>query len=222
MIVEDEPDIADLLRYHIREEGFSVEVVNDGLAALNSIKRNPPTLIVLDLILPQVSGLDLCWAIKEDPRTRGIFVLILSAKTGEDDRVLGFEFGADDYMVKPFSPRELMLRIRAILRRRFSSGKNRDHFRVGELLLDCSRYEVSVANQAVRCTATEFKLLRILMERQGRVQDRDGLLSEVWGDDSEVDTRTVDSHIRRLREKLGDCARYIETVRGFGYRFAVP
>lgn len=222
LIVEDEADVADLIAHHLRKAGFSVEVAVDGLTALNSIKANPPSLIVLDLMLPQMSGLDVCRAVKADARTREIVILILSARTDEIDRVIGFELGADDYVVKPFSPRELVLRIRAIFRRRGSSREDGERLKIGELTLDCSRHEVKAADRIVECTATEFKLLRILMERHGRVQGRDRLLSDVWGYDSVIDTRTVDTHMRRLRDKLGECARYIETVRGFGYRLAVP
>jgi len=222
LIVEDEADVADLIAHHLGKAGFSVEVTADGLSALDLIKSNPPALVVLDLMLPQMSGLDLCRAVKADVRTREIVVLILSARADEIDRVIGFELGADDYVVKPFSPRELVLRIRAIFRRRGTSKDDGERLKVGDLILDCSRHEVKAANRRVECTATEFKLLRILMERHGRVQGRDRLLSDVWGYDSVIDTRTVDTHMRRLRDKLGDCARYIETVRGFGYRLAAP
>jgi DNA-binding response OmpR family regulator len=224
LIVEDEADVAELISHHLGKAGFSVELTSDGLSALDLIKSNPPALVILDLMLPQMSGLDLCRAIKGDVRTREVVVLILSARADEIDRVIGFELGADDYVVKPFSPRELVLRIRAIFRRRGSTKDKDDseRIRVGELILDCSRHEVKAANRLVECTATEFKLLRILMERHGRVQGRDRLLSDVWGYDSVIDTRTVDTHMRRLRDKLGDCARYIETVRGFGYRLAIP
>jgi DNA-binding response OmpR family regulator len=222
LIVEDEADVAELVAHHLQKAGFSVDVVTDGLSALSAIKSNPPALIVLDLMLPQMSGLDLCRAVKADARTREIVVLILSARADEIDRVIGFELGADDYVIKPFSPRELVLRIRAIFRRRGSSRDDGERLKVGELTLDGSRHEVKAADRVVECTATEFKLLRILMERHGRVQGRDRLLSDVWGYDSMIDTRTVDTHMRRLRDKLGDCARYIETVRGFGYRLAVP
>jgi DNA-binding response OmpR family regulator len=222
LVVEDEADVAELIAHHLGKAGFSVEVAGDGLSALDLIRSNQPALVVLDLMLPQMSGLDLCRAIKGDARTREVVVVILSARTDEIDRVIGFELGADDYVIKPFSPRELVLRIRAILRRRGSSGEDGERLRVGELTLYFSRHEVKAANRVVECTATEFKLLRILMERHGRVQGRDRLLSDVWGYDSVIDTRTVDTHMRRLRDKLGDCARYIETVRGFGYRLALP
>jgi two-component system phosphate regulon response regulator PhoB len=222
LIVEDEADVAELVAHHLGKEGFSVEVTADGQSALEMIRSNPPSLVVLDLMLPKMSGLDLCRAVKADVRTREVVVLILSARTDEIDRVIGFELGADDYVIKPFSPRELVLRIRAIFRRRGARGDDAERIKVGELILDCSRHEVKAANRVIECTATEFKLLRILMERHGRVQGRDRLLSDVWGYDSMIDTRTVDTHMRRLRDKLGDCARYIETVRGFGYRLANP
>ena len=221
LIVEDEIDVADLVAHHLKNGGFSVETVHNGRTALNLIKSQPPTLVVLDLMLPEVSGLDLCRIIKSDARTKKIPIIMLSAKTDEIDRVLGFELGADDYVVKPFSPREFVLRIRAVLRR----GSQDDKpvlLRAGDLVLDRSRHEVKAADRVIDCTATEFKLLTILMERQGRVQDRDRLLSDVWGYDSMIDTRTVDTHMRRLRDKLGAHGRCIETIRGFGYRLAAP
>jgi DNA-binding response OmpR family regulator len=219
LIVEDEIDVADLLAHHLRNEGFSVEIVTNGRVALSAVKNQPPALVVLDLMLPEISGLDLCRMIKSNPGTDRVPIVMLSARTEEIDRVLGFELGADDYVVKPFSPRELMLRIRAILRR-LSRDKEQILLRVGELVLDRSRHEVRAADRVIDCTATEFKLLAILMERQGRVQERDRLLSDVWGYDSVIDTRTVDTHMRRLRDKLGSHGSYIETIRGFGYRLA--
>jgi len=219
LIVEDETDVADLLAHHLKAAGFSVEIANNGRTALSAVKNQPPSLVVLDLMLPEMSGLDLCRILKSDPRTSKIAVVMLSAKIEEIDRVLGFELGADDYVVKPFSPREFVLRIRAILRRR--SQVEEELLRVGELVLDRSRHEVKAGDRVIECTATEFKLLTILMERQGRVQARDRLLSDVWGYDSIIDTRTVDTHMRRLRDKLGVFGKYIETVRGFGYRLAL-
>ena len=219
LIVEDETDVADLLAHHLKGAGFSVEIANNGRTALSAVKNQPPSLVVLDLMLPEMSGLDLCRILKSDPRTSKIAVVMLSAKIEEIDRVLGFELGADDYVVKPFSPREFVLRIRAILRRR--SQVDEELLRVGELVLDRSRHEVKAGDRVIECTATEFKLLMILMERQGRVQARDRLLSDVWGYDSIIDTRTVDTHMRRLRDKLGAFGKYIETVRGFGYRLAL-
>jgi two-component system phosphate regulon response regulator PhoB len=219
LIVDDEIDVAELLSHHLKAAGFSVEAVHGGKAALDSIRNQVPTLVVLDVMLPEMSGLDLCRTLKSDPRTRQVAVVILSAKTEEIDRVLGFELGADDYVVKPFSPREFVLRIRAILRRK-SQAKEQDFLTVGELTLDRARHEVTAGDRSIECTATEFRLLTILMEREGRVQARDRLLSDVWGYDAIIDTRTVDTHMRRLRDKLGPYGRYIETVRGFGYRLA--
>jgi two-component system phosphate regulon response regulator PhoB len=219
LIVEDEIDVAELLGHHLRGEGFSVEIVTNGRTAFAAVKTQPPALIVLDLMLPEISGLDLCRMIKSNPATRNVPIVMLSARIEEIDRVLGFELGADDYVVKPFSPRELVLRIRAILRR-LSQDQQEILLRVGELVLDRSRHEVRAADRVVDCTATEFKLLAILMERQGRVQERDRLLTDVWGYDSVIDTRTVDTHMRRLRDKLGPYGSYIETIRGFGYRLA--
>jgi two-component system, OmpR family, phosphate regulon response regulator PhoB len=223
LIVEDETDVADLLAHHLRQAGFSVEIAHNGREALQLIKNRSPTLIVLDLMLPEISGLDVCRLIRSDPRSSQVPIVILSAKSEEIDRVLGFELGADDYIVKPFSPREFVLRIKAILRRRLANrNSDNDYLQAGDLTLDRSRHEVKVADRLVECTATEFKLLTILMERQGRVQGRDRLLSDVWGYDSFIDTRTVDTHMRRLRDKLGPYGRWIETVRGFGYRFSAP
>jgi two-component system phosphate regulon response regulator PhoB len=219
MIVEDEIDVAEMLAHHLRGEGFSVEIFTNGRVSLSAVKSQPPALIVLDLMLPEISGLDLCRMIKSNPGTSSVPIVMLSARIEEIDRVLGFELGADDYVVKPFSPREMVLRIRAILRR-LSQDKEQVLLRVGELVLDRSRHEVKAAERVIDCTATEFKLLAILMERQGRVQERDRLLTDVWGYDSVIDTRTVDTHMRRLRDKLGPHGSYIETIRGFGYRLA--
>jgi two-component system, OmpR family, phosphate regulon response regulator PhoB len=221
LIVEDELDVADLVAHHLRKAGFPVEVVNNGREALEQIRRDPPNLLVLDLMLPEMSGLELCRTLRSDPMTRDLVIIMLSARTEEIDRVLGFELGADDYVVKPFSPREFVLRVQALLRRR-NAAPNSDSIRVGALSLDQGRHEVRAADRVIDCTATEFKLLRILMEREGRVQARDRLLTDVWGYDAVIDTRTVDTHMRRLRDKLGPYGRYIETVRGFGYRLAVP
>lgn len=223
LIVEDEADVADLLAHHLRQAGFPVEIADNGRAALHLIKNLSPILIVLDLMLPEISGLDLCRLIRSNPHSSQVPVVMLTAKSEEIDRVLGFELGADDYVVKPFSPREFVLRIKAILRRRQpKENSDNDCLQAGDLVLDRSRHEVKLADQLVECTATEFKLLTLLMERQGRVQGRDRLLSDVWGYDALIDTRTVDTHMRRLRDKLGPYGRWIETVRGFGYRFAAP
>jgi DNA-binding response OmpR family regulator len=222
LIVEDEADVADLLAHHLKQAGFLVDTAANGRVAMALVKDQAPALIVLDLMLPEISGLDLCRMIKSDPKYRTIAIMMLSAKAEEIDRVLGFELGAEDYVVKPFSPRELVLRIRAILRRRAPAPDENDQIQVGVLLLDRAKHQVKAAERIIECTATEFRLLSILMERQGRVQPRDRLLSDVWGYDTVIDTRTVDTHMRRLRDKLGEHGRYIETVRGFGYRLSLP
>ena len=220
LIAEDDPDIVELLTYHLRQDGFIVDAVLDGVDALKSVTRRPPSLMVLDLMLPQMSGFDVCLAIKQNPRTEAVSVLILSAKDREEDRVLGLELGADDYVVKPFSPRELILRIRSILRSRNSSLSNAGQLQLGELSLNCSRRQVKAANRSLELTTTEFKFLKLLMEHNGKVQSRVCLSEEVWG--YARNTRAVDSYVRRIREKLGDYAAYIETVRGVGYRICIP
>ena len=218
LIIEDEPDVVDLLTLHLRKAGgFSVSVATEGAAGLQMARADSPDLIILDLMLPRMPGLEICKVLKTNPATRRIPVIMLTAKAEEIDRIVGLEFGADDYVTKPFSPRELILRIQAILRR----GKGEpveDKLSIGPITLDPARHEVSVAGRPVRLTSVEFKLLSMLMRRQGRVQERDRLLNEVWGYESAIHTRTVDTHVRRLRKKLGKASAAIETVRGFGYR----
>ena len=184
-------------------------------SGLQKAREDRPDFIVLDLMLPKMSGLEVCKILKNDTATSHIPILMLTAKAEEIDRIVGLEFGADDYVTKPFSPREILLRIRAILRR----GETADEsLKAGPISIDPSRHEVRVNGKQVRLTSLEFKLLQTLMQRRGRVQDRDRLLNEVWGYESVIDTRTVDTHVRRLREKLGKVGDAIETVRGFGYR----
>jgi len=217
LIVEDEHDVLDLLALNLRKAGFTISTASDGAAGLHKVRNESPALIVLDLMLPKMSGLEICKILKSDPATRQIPVLMLTAKAEEIDRIVGLEFGADDYVTKPFSPREVALRIRAILRR--SDGKpDEEHLSAGPIVIDPARHEVSVRGKRVNLTSLEFKLLRTLMQRRGRVQERDRLLNEVWGYESVIDTRTVDTHVRRLRKKLGKAADAIESVRGFGYR----
>ena len=217
LIVEDERDVLDLLALNLRKAGFTISTASDGAAGLRKVRNESPALIVLDLMLPKMSGLEICKILKSDPATRQIPVLMLTAKAEEIDRIVGLEFGADDYVTKPFSPREVALRIRAILRR--SDGKpDEEHLSAGPIVIDPARHEVSVHGKRVNLTSLEFKLLRTLMQRRGRVQDRDRLLNEVWGYEAVIDTRTVDTHVRRLRKKLGKAADAIESVRGFGYR----
>ena len=220
LVVEDEADVLDLLLINLRAAGFTVVTVEDGAQVVAKVRSEAPSLIILDLMLPKMSGLEICKVLKSDAATRHIPVIMLTAKAEEVDKIVGLELGADDYVTKPFSPRELILRINRSLRRGKNDAPAVERLTVGELVLDHARHEVTVKKEPVELTATEFKLLALLMERRGRVQGRDRLLNDVWGYESVIDTRTVDTHVRRLREKLGPLASYIETVRGVGYRIA--
>ena len=217
LIVEDEQDVLDLLTLNLRKAGFTVSTAPDGAAGLQKARTQNPAFIILDLMLPKMPGLEICKILKSDPATRHIPILMLTAKAEEIDRIVGLEFGADDYVTKPFSPREVLLRIRAIMRRG-DAKQEEEHLAAGPIVIDPARHEVSVSGKRVNLTSLEFKLLRTLMQRRGRVQERDRLLNEVWGYESIIDTRTVDTHVRRLRKKLGKAANVIESVRGFGYR----
>jgi len=219
LIVEDEKDIVDLISYHLKQSGFSVLSAMDGSTGLDLAKKNRPSLIILDLMLPGMDGKDICRSLKSNPPTQSIPILILTAKTEEMDRVIGFELGADDYMTKPFSPRELVLRVKAILRRKEGPQEGVKVIQIGDLLIDIDRHHVSIKNKPIQLTSTEFKLLVELASKRGRVQTRVILLDRVWGYTYEGYARTVDTHIRRLREKLGSLGDYIETLRGVGYRF---
>lgn len=218
LIIDDEPDVADILVMNLKAGGYRVVTSDNGEAGLAKAKAEAPNLIVLDLMLPKMSGLEVCKALKRDAATSRIPIIMLTAKSDEVDRIVGLELGADDYVTKPFSPREILLRVQSVLRRSSAGGDKQERIKVGEILLDHSRHEVRIRDEKIELTATEFRLLAILMERRGRVQTRDRLLNDVWGYESVIDTRTVDTHIRRLREKLGPCADYVETVRGVGYR----
>ena len=215
LIIEDETDVADLLTLNLRKTGYRISTAADGASGLQKARDNKPDFIILDLMLPKMSGLEVCRILKSDIATAQMPILMLTAKAEEIDRIVGLEFGADDYVTKPFSPREIVLRIRAILRR---GEKADESLTAGPISIDPARHEVSVAGKHVNLTSIEFKLLRTLMQRRGRVQPRDRLLNEVWGYESVIDTRTVDTHVRRLREKLGKAGNAVETVRGFGYR----
>jgi len=220
LVADDEPDVRLLVASNLRLGGFTVLEAEDGPATLEAARTRTPDLIVLDLMLPGMSGLEVCRVLKSDPATRRIPIVMLTAKAEEIDRIVGLELGADDYLTKPFSPRELLLRIRNVLRRHQPAEEGEEALTAGDVVVDRARLTVSVAGDPVDFTATELKLLSLLIERKGRVQSRDTLLNEVWGYESVIDTRTVDTHIRRLREKLGASADLIETVRGFGYRIA--
>ncbi|MCL5096199.1 MAG: response regulator transcription factor [Candidatus Omnitrophica bacterium] len=218
LVVDDEPDAVELIAFNLKAAGCEVVSAADGEEALKQARASKPDLILLDLMLPEIDGLEVCKILRRDTATARIPLIMVTAKAEEIDRVLGLEFGADDYVTKPFSPRELVLRVKNLLRRRQAEENTADQLRIGPLTIDIPRHEVMVGGQQVELTATEFKLLVILAQRQGRVQTRDQLLQDVWEYDSVIDTRTIDTHVRRLREKLGPAAKYLGTVRGVGYR----
>ena len=218
-IVEDEPDLRDTLKYNLENEGFSVEAFSNGETFLSSVDKNIPNLVILDLMLPGVSGLDVCRELRSNENYDGIGIVMLTAKSEEIDRIVGFELGADDYVTKPFSVRELILRVKVLLKKRTDDGANEQILEFGPILMNLLAHEVSIDGKIVNLTALEFKLLKHLLKRKGRVQTRDQLLGDVWGYSSEVTTRTVDTHIKRLREKLGEPGDLIQTIRGVGYRF---
>ena len=221
LLIEDEPDIRKTLEYNLSREGYDVISTSSLAEGRNSLESNSFSLILLDLMLPDGSGLDLCREIKSDKIFSSIPIIILTAKDDEVDKVVGFELGADDYVTKPFSVRELILRVKAVLKRANVKSENLEVKRqFGDLVIDIDSHEVFVNNDLVMLTALEFKLLRQLVDRRGRVQSRDQLLSDVWGYSAEVTTRTVDTHIKRLREKLGTMGKYVQTIRGVGYKFS--
>ncbi len=219
LVVEDEKEIAELVSYSLKNEGFQVDLAFDGQEGLKKIKENIYDLIVLDLMLPYVQGLEICRIVRNNPNMKNTGILILTAKAEEFDRVIGLELGADDYMTKPFSPRELVARIKAILRRTFTTEPQKI-IKIGDLLIDKEKYTVTIRGNSVKLSATEFKLLLYLAERPNKIFSRDHLLDAVWGQDIYVDSRTVDVHIRRLRMKIErdpDRPEYIKTMRGVGY-----
>jgi two-component system phosphate regulon response regulator PhoB len=218
LVVDDEPDIRELVRFNLAQAGFDVRTASTGQEALDELARKRPDLVVLDLMLPDHSGSEICRRIRGKMDTAKLPVIMLTARSEEVDRVVGFELGADDYVTKPFSPRELVLRIQAVLRRSREDDASGPLVH-GSLDLDPERFRCRVAGRPVDLTAKEFGLLEALMRRPGRVLSRDKLLSEVWGDDIAVTLRTIDTHMKRLREKLGEAGSLIDTVRGVGYRF---
>jgi two-component system phosphate regulon response regulator PhoB len=219
LVVDDEPDALEVLGFKLKEAGYAPLFARDGSRAIAMARAERPALIVLDLMLPEVDGLEVCKILRRDPGTAAIPILMLTARAAEMDRVLGLELGADDYVTKPFSPRELVLRIKKLLARATAADEPVAQWRFGLLEIDTPRHQVTVAGAAVELTATEFKLLEVLARRRGRVQTRDRLLQDVWGYENPIDSRTVDTHMRRLREKIGGAADYLETIRGVGYRF---
>jgi len=219
LVVDDEPDALEILGFKLKEAGYAPLFAKDGARAITIARDERPALIVLDLMLPEVDGLEVCKILRRDPGTASIPILMLTARAAEMDRVLGLELGADDYVTKPFSPRELVLRIKKLLARAKAADDPVTQLRFGELEIDVPRHVVTLAGTPVVLTATEFKLLEILARRRGRVQTRERLLQDVWGYENPIDSRTVDTHMRRLREKIGAAAAYLETIRGVGYRF---
>lgn len=219
LVVDDEPDAVDLVQFNLSNAGYEVITAADGEEALKKARTHFPDLILLDVMLPEVDGLDVCKMLRRDSATSGIPIIMLTARAAEIDRILGLELGADDYVTKPFSPRELVLRVKNLLRRRQGDDEKNSVMDFGDLVIDVPGHSVNVEGKGIELTATEFKLLHVLASRRGRVQSRDQLLKDVWEYDSMIDTRTVDTHMRRLREKLDKAARYLDTVRGVGYRF---
>ena len=221
LIVEDERDIADLLRYNLQEAGFETDYVRNGADALHRSVEKSPDLIILDLMLPEVDGMIVCRLLKNDPRTKNIPVVMVTAKTEEKDRVAGLELGADDYITKPFSPREVVLRVSAVLRR-LQAGKqpeNTERIETHGLIIDLDKHKVLTENGPIDLTATEFKLITLFARSPGRVFTRDILMDAIWGQEYYGIDRTVDTHVSRLRRKLGEFGKHIETVHGVGYRF---
>ena len=218
LVVDDEPDAVELVSFNLKKAGLDVLTAENGLEALEKSRHMLPDLIVLDVMLPEMDGLEVCRTLRRDAETATIPIIMLTAKGAELDRVLGLELGADDYVTKPFSPRELVLRIKKLLQPR-QVAETKELLRFSDLVIDIPRHQVLVAGQVAQLTRTEFKLIALLAQRSGRVQSREQLLSDVWEYHSSIDTRTVDTHVRRLREKLGPAAGHLDTVRGVGYRF---
>lgn len=220
VVIEDEKDLQKVLEYNLRQAGHQVWIASRGRDGLRLARQHHPDMVLLDLMLPDIPGMEVCRSLRAAPETAGIRVMMLTARGEEIDRVLGFELGADDYVVKPFSVRELLLRIQSVLRRGGPGSPASSLVRFGALRLDREAHRIWVEDAEVELTALEFRLLVTLHDRRNRVLTREILLDDVWGIDADITTRTVDTHVKRLREKLGPAGRYIETVRGVGYRFA--
>ena len=219
LIVEDDKHISKLVKFNLEKAGYECTVAATGEKALEVLNDQPVDLIILDIMLPGMDGFGICRAIKEKEKLKNLPIIMLTAKGEEVDRIVGLELGADDYIVKPFSPRELVLRVKAILKRGKSEESKKDILAARDITVDIPKHKVTVKGKAIDLTQMEFKLLVTLMERRSRVQTRERLLSDVWDMDTGVDTRTIDTHVKRLREKLGKSGSLIETVRGLGYKF---
>ncbi|MDA7676586.1 response regulator transcription factor [bacterium] len=220
LVVEDEPDTAELLEFHLENAGYKVTIAEDGYEALKKIHKLRPDLLILDLMIPEIDGFEVCRLIRKDPANESLPVMMCTAKGDETSKIQGLDFGADDYVTKPFSPREVVLRVKNLLKRSDSVNRpDTELLSIGKITIDKNSYEVSVEGELLELTATEFKLLVFFTERKGRVQSRDILLRDVWGYESNIDTRTVDTHVQRLRTKLKGASDNLVTVRGFGYKF---
>jgi phosphate regulon transcriptional regulator PhoB len=222
IVIDDEADIRELVTYNLKKEGFSVDTSPDGETGLSKIRKHLYDLVILDLMLPGIQGLELCKILRNDPKTSNIPIIMLTAKGEEVDKILGLEMGADDYITKPFSPRELIARVKAVLRRTKHKTEEEKILKIGNLEIDKERYIVTISGNQVKLSATEFKLLVYLAERKGRVFSRDQLLDAIWRDEAFVEPRTVDVHIRRLRSSIEEDPanpKYIKTLRGIGYFF---
>jgi len=221
LIIEDEKDIVKMLDYNLRKEGFRVFSANNGEDGLDMARKENPDLILLDLMLPEMDGLEVCKAVKNDTKTAHISIIILTAKAQEADKIVGLELGADDYVTKPFSPRELIARIKAVLRRLKEKNKLPEILKIGDIAIDFSKIMVAIKDKPIELTSKEFELLKVLIKAKGRVLSRDYLLDTIWGFDQaiEIQTRTVDVHITTLRKKLKSESKKIVTVKNYGYRF---
>jgi two-component system phosphate regulon response regulator PhoB len=219
LVIEDERDLQEVLRYNLREAGHEVLSALTGQEGLKLAREQAPDLVLLDLMLPDLPGTQVCRTLRADPKLQQMAIVMVTAKGEEIDRVLGFELGADDYVVKPYSMRELLLRVQALLRRRAEPAPQGRTVEFGALRFDREAHRAWVTEREIELTALEFKLLALLYDRRNRVQTRESLLNDVWGIHAEVTTRTVDTSVKRLREKLGQAGAYVETVRGVGYRF---
>ena len=220
LIVDDEPDVTELLKYKLEQDGHLCQVVNNPLSFISVAREFNPNLILLDIMMPELNGLQLCKMVRSDPKMDTIPIIFLTARGEVEDRIKGLESGGDDYISKPFNTKELMLRVANILNRSQSGGpvNNKNRIQIAGVVLDDSLHELTVDREVVILTATEFRLLKLLMLRKNRVQTRENLLVNVWNYDTDIETRTVDTHVRRVREKLGPYANMIETIRGVGYK----
>ena len=220
LVVEDEKSISKLIRYNLEKAGFETVAAKSGEEAIQILDKQEINLVILDIMLPDIDGLEVCRIVKQNKSLKNIPIVMLTAKAQEVDRVVGFELGADDYVTKPFSPRELVLRIKAIMKRGKVEESPKEILTADEINVNIPKHEVTVKDRIIELTQIEFKLLTTLIERRGRVQDRERLLSDVWGIDTMVETRTVDTHVKSLRSKLGKAGKFIETIRGIGYKFS--